>query len=87
MSDNANIAAVAALIAEPARALMLMALLDGRALSAGELAYACSVTPQTASSRLAKLVAGGLLTGERSRHGREQAPGGGRHHPCAGSAS
>jgi predicted transcriptional regulator len=48
---------------------MLTALLDGRALPAGELAYASNVTPQTASSHLAKLLAGGLLAVEtEGRH-------------------
>lgn len=49
------------LLADPARAVMLAALLDGRALPAGELAYAARVTAQTASSHLAKLLAGGLV--------------------------
>lgn len=49
------------LLADPARAVMLTALLGGRALPAGELAYAARVTAQTASSHLAKLLAGGLL--------------------------
>ncbi len=38
-----------------------MALVDGRALPAGELAFAGGVTPQTASAHLAKLLDGGLL--------------------------
>ncbi|MNW31649.1 Helix-turn-helix domain protein [compost metagenome] len=43
--------------------------MDGRALPAGELAYMASVSPQTASSHLAKLVEGGLLTVEpQGRH-------------------
>jgi DNA-binding transcriptional ArsR family regulator len=50
------------LLADPARAVMLTALLDGRSLPAGELAFAARVTAQTASSHLAKLLAGGLLT-------------------------
>ena len=41
---------------------MLSALLDGRALTATELAYAARITPQTASSHLAKLTDAGLLT-------------------------
>lgn len=49
------------LLADPARAIMLTALLDGRALPAGELAFAARVTAQTASSHLAKLLAGGLV--------------------------
>jgi DNA-binding transcriptional ArsR family regulator len=60
----------AALLADPARALMLTRLLDGGALPAGELAYAAGVTPQTASSHLAKLVGGGLL--EVDRQGRHR---------------
>lgn len=55
------IAEIAALIAEPARATMIFALLDGRALTAGELADAAQVTPQTASTHLAKLTEAGLL--------------------------
>jgi predicted transcriptional regulator len=48
---------------------MLMALADGRAQPAGELAYAAGVTAQTASSHLAKLLAGGLLAVEtEGRH-------------------
>jgi len=56
------IAEIAGLVGEPARANMLSALLDGRALTAGELAYAARVTPQTASSHLGKLIEAGLLT-------------------------
>ena len=55
------IAEIAGLVGEPARATMLSALLDGRALTATELAYAARVTPQTASTHLAKLTAAGLL--------------------------
>jgi DNA-binding transcriptional ArsR family regulator len=55
------IAEIAGLIGEPARATMRSALLDGRALTATELAYAARVTPQTASSHLAKLTDAGLL--------------------------
>jgi DNA-binding transcriptional ArsR family regulator len=40
---------------------MLSALLDGRALTASELAYAARVTPQTASTHLAKLTGAGLV--------------------------
>jgi len=41
---------------------MLSALLDGRALTASELAFAARVTPQTASTHLAKLTETGLLS-------------------------
>ena len=44
MSLQPNIALAASLIADPARAAMLSVLLDGRALPAGELAYAAGVT-------------------------------------------
>jgi DNA-binding transcriptional ArsR family regulator len=44
---------------------MLSALLDGRSHSASELAMAAAVSPQTASSHLAKLLAGGLVVSER----------------------
>lgn len=64
-----HVSSIAFLIADPARAAILIALVDGRALPAGELAYAASVTAQTASSHLAKLLAGGLLTVEtEGRH-------------------
>lgn len=55
------IAEIAGLVGEPARATMLSALLDGRALTATELAYAARVTPQTASTHLAKLAQAGLI--------------------------
>ncbi|MCZ2122605.1 MAG: ArsR family transcriptional regulator [Anaerolineales bacterium] len=56
-----DLATVAALIADPARATMLSALLDNIALPAGELARLAKITPQTASAHLAKLIEGGLL--------------------------
>ncbi|CCD98131.1 putative transcriptional regulatory protein, Ars family [Bradyrhizobium sp. STM 3809] len=60
---------VAALVGDPARANMLTALLSGRALTATELAQEAGVTPQTASSHLAKLEAGGLVEPEKQgRH-------------------
>jgi len=62
MKDGPNIARIAGLIGEPARAEMLTALLDGRALSAGELAGVAGVTRPTASAHLAKLLDARLLT-------------------------
>src|SRR5438874_10700368 len=56
------IAEIAALVGDPARATMLSALLDGRALTAGELAYAARITPQTASTHLARLAEANLIT-------------------------
>src|SRR5207237_7431282 len=68
-STNA-LAETAALVGDPGRASMLMALMGGRALTASELARAAGVTPQTASGHLARLCAAGLLSTQRQ----------GRHH-------
>ncbi len=69
MKLGPDIAPVAALIGDPARANMLSALMDGRALTAGELAREGGVTPQTASSHLARLAQGGLISERRQgRH-------------------
>jgi DNA-binding transcriptional ArsR family regulator len=69
MSDPNGIAATAALLGDPARANMLAALMDGRALTAKELAFAAHVTPQTASGHLGKLAEGGLLAADKQgRH-------------------
>lgn len=54
-------AQVAALVGEPARAAMLWALMDGRALTARELAQAGGVQPATASRHLALMVQAQLL--------------------------
>ncbi|MFJ2772274.1 ArsR/SmtB family transcription factor [Streptomyces sp. NPDC087300] len=63
------LAALAALFADETRAACLLALLDGRAWTAGELARHAGVAASTASEHLGKLVAGGLLTEERQgRH-------------------
>ena len=64
-----SVAGTASLIADPARASMLLALVDGRALTAGELAFSAGVTAQTASSHLARLLDGGLISVEKQgRH-------------------
>lgn len=64
-----NIVEVASLIGDSSRAAMLMCLLSGKAMPASELARAARVTPQTASSHLAKMVEGGLLVHESNgRH-------------------
>ncbi len=69
MSEVLDVAAVAALVGDPARANILCALLDGRALTASELAYAAHVTPQTASGHLAKLAAARLIVpAQQGRH-------------------
>jgi DNA-binding transcriptional ArsR family regulator len=61
MNTGSEIAEVAALIGDPARANILMALADGRALTATELALAAGVSPQTTSGHLAKLTEAHLL--------------------------
>jgi len=61
MSSAPHIAEVAALVGDPARANILCALLDGRALTATELAFAAGVSPQTTSGHLGKLLAARLL--------------------------
>jgi DNA-binding transcriptional ArsR family regulator len=69
MASNASFAKVAALAGDPARAGMLHALMDGRALTASELARVAGITAQTASSHLARMVAVGLLSVEKQgRH-------------------
>lgn len=71
MTDPATprLAALAGLIADETRAACLLALLDGRAWTAGELARHAGVAASTLSEHLGKLVAGGLLTEERQgRH-------------------
>ena len=65
MTNGPYIAEIAALVGDSARANMLSALMNGRALNAGELAYVAHVTPQTASAHLAKLVDARLLADER----------------------
>ncbi|HTV90228.1 MAG TPA: helix-turn-helix transcriptional regulator [Stellaceae bacterium] len=70
MLSTSALAETAALVGDPARAGMLLALMDGRALTAGELARVAGITPQTASGHLARLAAAGLLAMQRQ----------GRHH-------
>jgi DNA-binding transcriptional ArsR family regulator len=69
MKAGPDIAMVASLVGDPARANMLTALMSGKALTASELAQEAGITPQTASSHLAKLEAGGLVEPEKQgRH-------------------
>lgn len=64
-----ELASLAALLADETRAGFCLALLDGRAWTAGELARLARVAPSTASEHLDKLIAGGLLAEERQgRH-------------------
>jgi DNA-binding transcriptional ArsR family regulator len=68
MGGDTDIAAVGALVADPGRSQILLALDDGRALPAGRLALEAGVSAVAASSHLAKLTDAGLLTVEP--HGR-----------------
>jgi DNA-binding transcriptional ArsR family regulator len=61
-----DIASVAALLADPSRARVLGALMDGRSLTATELAFQARVSAQTASGHLAKLTRASLLACETS---------------------
>ena len=70
MKAGPDIAMVASLVGDPARANMLTALMSGRALTASELAQEAGITPQTASSHLSKLEAGGLV--EQEKQGRHR---------------
>lgn len=78
MSNPNRVAEVAAAISEPARAAMLGVLMDGRALTAAELAHVAGVTPQTASTHLARLAQVELIAvAQQGRH---------RYHRLAGPA-
>lgn len=60
-SPEPAVSQVAALIAEPARAAILAALVDGRELPASELAYRAGVAANAASAHFSRLLAGGLV--------------------------
>ena len=69
--QNRRISTAAAMLADPSRAAMVLALMDGRSRSAKKLALDAGVTPQTASTHLRKLVAARMLVWEgrgRSKH-------------------
>src|SRR5665213_1491917 len=69
MLQGPSVATIGALIGNPARANILASLLDGRALTAGELAWAAGVSPQTTSAHLAQLTEARLLAREKQgRH-------------------
>jgi DNA-binding transcriptional ArsR family regulator len=69
MDGKYPIAEAASLFADPARAAMLVSLLDGRSLPASELALMARVSAQAASMHLGKLLAGRLVTMTRfGRH-------------------
>ncbi|RVA41817.1 winged helix-turn-helix domain-containing protein [Mesorhizobium sp. M7A.F.Ca.CA.004.10.1.1] len=69
MREGPDIASIASLVGDPARANMLNALMGGTALTASELALEAGVSLPTASSHLGKLMEGGLLTvASQGRH-------------------
>ena len=69
MREGPDIARIASLVGDPARANMLNALMGGTALTASELAMEAGVSLPTASSHLGKLLEGGLLTvASQGRH-------------------
>jgi DNA-binding transcriptional ArsR family regulator len=61
MTAGPALARIAFLMGEPARALMLASLMDGRYRTGGELAHVAGVTPSTASTHLTKLADAGLV--------------------------
>jgi DNA-binding transcriptional ArsR family regulator len=66
---NQHLSLTANLLGDPGRAAIVLSLMDGLTLPAGELASIANVAPQTASGHLARLIDGGLLTVERQgRH-------------------
>ena len=77
MPSTALFAEIAALAGDPARVGMLHALMDGRALTATELARVAGVAPQTASGHLSRMTALGVVSVEkqgRHRYHRLAAP-------------
>lgn len=69
MVSGNTLAEIAGLIGDPARANILSALMDGRALTAGELAWHAGVSAQTTSGHLAKLSTARLVAVEKQgRH-------------------
>ncbi|KUM24298.1 ArsR family transcriptional regulator [Mesorhizobium loti] len=69
MREGPDIARIASLVGDPARANMLNTLMGGTALTASELALEAGVSLPTASSHLSKLMDGGLLSlASQGRH-------------------
>ncbi|HKN96814.1 MAG TPA: metalloregulator ArsR/SmtB family transcription factor [Pseudonocardiaceae bacterium] len=68
--ETIQLADVAAVLADPSRATMCLALLDGRAWTAGELATTAGIRPSTASEHIRRLTTAGFVTTLRQ----------GRHH-------
>ena len=70
VQGEVDIAAAAALMADPSRAAVLMELTDGRALPPSELAEVAGVSRSTMSEHLAKLRKAGFLAVERGGRNR-----------------
>ncbi|MET8283096.1 winged helix-turn-helix domain-containing protein [Micromonospora sp. NPDC005174] len=69
MTSASDLASLATLLADESRAAMCLALLDGRAWTAGELAAHAGIAPSTATQHLHRLIDGGLLVERRQgRH-------------------
>jgi len=69
MKDGPDIARIAALIGDPARANILTALMSGKALTATELASEAGISAPTVSGHVRKLMDGGLIVGcSQGRH-------------------
>jgi DNA-binding transcriptional ArsR family regulator len=69
MDAHLTLATTASLIADPGRSAILLALLDGRAVAAGELARRAGISAQSASMHLAQLLQGGLVeVASQGRH-------------------
>src|SRR5258708_17188087 len=69
MKDGPNIARIASLLGDPARADVLTALMTDRALTATELAAIAGVTKQTMSAHLSKLLDAALVAmDQQGRH-------------------
>lgn len=69
MNIHPNVVEVAALLGEKSRSTIITTLMDGRFHTASELAFLASITPQTASFHLSKLVQSNLVKVEkRGRH-------------------
>jgi DNA-binding transcriptional ArsR family regulator len=67
--ETIELAEVAAVLADPSRATMCLALIDGRAWTVGELATAAAIAPSTASGHVRRLAdAGFVATVRQGRH-------------------
>lgn len=69
MVSTSTVAEIGSVLGDPARANMMISLLDGRAWTARELADVAGVSPQTASSHLSRLVSARMMcVNKQGRH-------------------